>query len=295
MLKKTIFILFLTFTLNLHSWWDSSHIVIAKIAKENMSQNAKEKCDNLINFLSEYYPNTSTFETSAVWADQMMNKGISFGIKHGFAKIYDPNNEGDENAKTKYAIELESSNGTKSLNEIIKALKSPKTNKLEKALMLRFLIHIVGDMHQPLHCINYYSKEFKHGDFFGCRFYLDYSLNQKNSLHALWDSALLRDDLWLKLPLNKEGEDYLNNFKSEVTIKFPKSSFLEDEIENMDFDTWAQESFLIGKNHAYENIHPGDRPSDAYLIENRNIAYRQIALSGYRLAYILNDIFKESF
>jgi len=267
-------------------------MIIAKIAKENINKKTFLECDRLVKLLSEYYPDTSTFETSAIWADIMMNKGVNLGMKHGYAKIYDPYDVLDKIEFIKYSSQLEKTNCIKSIDEIVKALKNPLTNDLEKAIYLRYLIHLVGDLHEPLHCINYYSNEFKDGDRCGTKYLLNFSLSGKNSLHALWDSALLRDTIWVKVPLDEEGEKYLEDYKKEVIEDFPKSSFNEKDI-NLNFDLWANESYLIAVNHAYQNIKPNDIPSKDYIEENRKIAYRQIALASYRLANLLDDIFNK--
>jgi hypothetical protein len=56
-----------------------------------------------------------------------------------------------------------------------------------RAKMLRYLIHLVGDMHQPLHEISRCTPGLPHGDAGGNAFKLDYKFT---SLHWLWDEAM---------------------------------------------------------------------------------------------------------
>jgi len=55
---------------------------------------------------------------------------------------------------------------------------------------LRLLIHYVGDIHQPLHTVNRYTKSNPNGDEGGNDFQLKTKHSQINELHALWDSVI---------------------------------------------------------------------------------------------------------
>jgi hypothetical protein len=60
-----------------------------------------------------------------------------------------------------------------------------------------------------------------------------------------------------------------------------------------DFENWAQESHRLAIEYVYKNIQPGDTPSSDYLKMRDHIVHQQIALAGYRLANLLNEIFIE--
>lgn len=68
-------------------------------------------------------------------------------------------------------------------------LQHYKTNnsKLMKSLTLRLYIHIVGDMHQPLHSAALYSDRFPEGDLGGNLFPITYK--DYPQLHRLWDAG----------------------------------------------------------------------------------------------------------
>lgn len=62
-------------------------------------------------------------------------------------------------------------------------------NVFEKSMMLRYLFHVVGDIHQPLHSVQLFDdKLFPKGDSGGNLFYIDYTSNIGN-LHKFFDSA----------------------------------------------------------------------------------------------------------
>lgn len=263
-------------------------MVIAKIAEENLDEKTKKKVHELIDVLAPFYPKTSTFVTAATWADHASNSGFAPWRWHGKYLPYD-NGFLSKTKKKLIIARIEADSGITELKQAVKTLKSENATKLEKAIMLRFLIHIVGDLHQPLHCISVYSKKFPSGDRGGCRVLLD---NKKYySLHALWDSALERDYIWLKKPLDKKGEKYLEDFKNEVLSMFPEKSL--KGVNNLNFNDWANESYNMAILHAYKNVLPSSYPDQKYILSNRKIAYERIALAGFRLSKLLNEIFKD--
>jgi len=62
-------------------------------------------------------------------------------------------------------------------------------NVFEKSMMLRYLIHVVGDIHQPLHSVEFFDEvNFPKGDLGGNLFLIEYSKNISN-LHKFFDSG----------------------------------------------------------------------------------------------------------
>ncbi len=54
------------------------------------------------------------------------------------------------------------------------------------SFMLRFLVHLVGDIHMPLHNISRVNKKFPNGDHSGSKF----KLLLHSDLHTYWDNLL---------------------------------------------------------------------------------------------------------
>lgn len=79
-------------------------------------------------------------------------------------------------------------------------------------------------------------------------------------------------------------------FKTYFIENMFLQSFLP-ESKNMNYLDWSKESFQIAINVAYNGIEAGGTPSPQYLANGEHVALRQIALSGYRLAQLLNEIF----
>lgn len=60
--------------------------------------------------------------------------------------------------------------------------------EFEKSLLLRYLIHVLGDIHQPLHAASLFDERFPKGDMGGNLYKIRYTENV-NELHKLFDSG----------------------------------------------------------------------------------------------------------
>src|SRR4051794_37148479 len=64
-----------------------------------------------------------------------------------------------------------------------------RTTAEDKAVALCWILHLIGDVHQPLHCATLYSPQFERGDLGGNSFGV--KINGKEyRLHTFWDNAL---------------------------------------------------------------------------------------------------------
>lgn len=63
-------------------------------------------------------------------------------------------------------------------------------NFTENSMMLRLAVHLIGDIHQPLHCAQLYNSTFPNGDGVGTQLIVNTPKSQNISLHALWDKGV---------------------------------------------------------------------------------------------------------
>lgn len=135
-------------------------------------------------------------------------------------------------------------NSNWALHQLYATLKSTNTKKntdLMKSFTIRLLIHITGDVHQPLHSSALFSPHFPDGDQGGNLFKIKYK--SFNELHALWDSACEKygDTTNQKLPLTDQGIQYLENEANTLMSTYSRDYF-EKELKLFYFDDWIQES-----------------------------------------------------
>lgn len=78
----------------------------------------------------------------------------------------------------------------------------------ERALFARYLVHVVGDIHQPLHSVSLFNETYPSGDRGGNSLKIVLLNGTVNNLHSFWDSGAFRiqnDSWYLIRPLNAQN------------------------------------------------------------------------------------------
>jgi nuclease S1 len=145
----------------------------------------------------------------------------------------------------------------------------PEKTKRE-ALM--YLIHFVGDIHQPLHLGNAKDRG-------GNNISLSFK-GRSTNLHALWDGGLI-------YLAGKSLVQYAGDLSRRVTMR-------EAETWNLSPVTqWANESRVLALDHAYGLDDPGRGTlSKSYIERSREIIDLRLTQAGVRLAGLLNRLLK---
>jgi hypothetical protein len=285
-LITVFFVLFYTSTL--FGWWDVPHMLVCQIAKNQLDERTIHQVEEVLAYFHEDFPESSTFVTASCFPDDITTLGLSgFKVWHGVLKPYSLNNFLTDREKGCIETLINDNNLHAAIRQSVKTLKNPEAKKWERSFMMRFLLHCVADIHQPLHCVQLYSPEFPHGDLAGHRFITN-GTRYKN-LHLLWDAAFGIGDKKMVRPLSLDDETWICEQADLIEKMFPEYSMPEST--NMDYIQWSNESYLIATQIAYHDIRPYEIPSSEYLATGQRIALRQIALAGYRLAGIIKQIF----
>lgn len=160
------------------------------------------------------------------------------------------------------------------------------------AVALAWLIHLVGDIHQPLHASGRITPVDPNGDAGGTLFCIRQPTSngcEGRHLHSIWDGSVTG-----RFPkLAGETDDhFLGRVSRLIVLRHPRTQFA-GEIGQTTFREWAQASVRIAQDSAYRKPlvrnHP---PSDGYRADAFRAARPRIALAGYRLADLLNQALK---
>src|SRR5262249_19243052 len=155
-------------------------------------------------------------------------------------------------------------------------IRSNAANDDVKSYDLVWLLHLVGDVHQPLHATARFSRWSPDGDRGGNDVLLCEDPCKKN-LHSFWDQAA---GTGTGVTAIAKAADNLDEAEA-------------DEVEISDPQKWIEESFEIAKASVYKRpIGAGNGPftvTASYKASARTIAEERIALAGGRLAKLLND------
>ena len=264
-----LFCLWLPFTSM--AWNALGHKLVAQIAYSNLTPHAKRMFNYYNHALNKDYKSQSLI-SAAIWLDNLRYRNVNW-----FNSLHYENLFFTEDGTT---IPLAVGNGAVwGMMEAKQVLLRPQSSDFEKGISLRILLHVVGDIHQPLHAASRVSKRFPSGDRGGNLVGLGKNSIARN-LHTYWDKG---GGLWVsqeKLPQAK-----LALLASQIAHKYP---CIEGE-QLTDFPTWAQESHQLAITVAYK-IHEGEVPDDGYQQRTQNLSEQRIALAGCRLASLLNQI-----
>jgi osmotically-inducible protein OsmY len=291
------------------AWDDTGHKLTAYIAWEQMSPQARERAIKILlsapedSDLSVFYLQDSRsatakqrelFMITSTWADIVRNKDF----KNRYAKYhhgtwhYLDTFWREVNGKVELVPELESDkeNAIERLFVFDKMLRDSSAGDADKAIALAWILHIGGDIHQPLHDSARVTELDPKGDQGGNRFMLspkDAKGEDRVSLHWYWDSIVGRN-----IPRINDAcdSDYLPAIAQQMMKKYPFAK-MRNRLKIGKFDDWQQEGFQIASTKLYPaSLKFGEMPSESYKKQAFEIAQEQIALAGYRLGEMLNQI-----
>ncbi len=158
------------------------------------------------------------------------------------------------------------------INFLVKELKNKQLPKDKKLLYLRLLIHIVGDVHQPLHTGRL-------SDLGGNKVKVLW-FNEPTNLHSVWDEKLIDEQ---KLSYTEYTKN-INHTTAAQRAAWQKAHVSE----------WLFESYSISHKIYDEIKQPDQKLSYRYNFDHIQTVNEQLLKGGVRLAGLLNAIFSNS-
>ena len=254
-MKKSVLILFLVpFIMNqAFAWGQTGHRVVGLVAEQHLTKKARKKVEVVLqhNSLAEV----------ADWMDNIRSdEKYNFTEDWHWVTIPDG---------MKYAETQKNPNGdlVMKLEEIVAALKAHNLDQNKEEEYLKYLVHLIGDLHQPLHVGG-------KNDQGGNRVRLQW-FGQSSNLHRVWDSEMI------------EGKDLsfteLADFVGPVT---------KEQIKEWQANTipdWAQ-GMMVYRPQVYKLPEDG-KLGYVYSYENFGTVQKLLLQAGIRLAGLLNQIY----
>lgn len=271
------------------SWGAGGHMMTAQIAFDRLNPRAKAQARRLLAIPinpAAVTQRSKNFVNASHWADDLrpFPEFDSFKALHF---IDTPFSDDGTALPTVPPPDI-----VTALEENVNILKT-STDDNARAQALRFVIHFVGDIHQPLHCATRVSAAMPDGDRGGNEVKL--KIRQPNgtlkatNLHSYWDGGIGS--------FPKTGP----NFRPPPLRQIPRAAAIArrgnpstDPALNLsnptDFANWAGESNTLAKDVAYKGIRNNGTPTAAYNRMATRVARKRVAWGGYRLAALLNSI-----
>lgn len=236
-------------------WGQKGHDTVAYIAECNLSPEAKAAAEELLDGKSiVYYSNwldnashTPEYAYSKTWH----YKNVDAGVSYEDAPV---NEKGDI---------------VTALNQQISVLGDTTKSRDERALALKMVVHLLGDIHQPMH-LGHAS------DLGGNRTEVRYFKNPRN-LHSVWDSSLVESaHKWSYTEWQQQIDRASDAEKAAITaLASPEE--------------WARETLGIA-TVVYEQTPEDYNIEYDYIARWTPVIEQQFLRGGLRLASVLNGI-----
>jgi hypothetical protein len=279
----------------LFAWGDGGHMMVAWIASQKITNTTVLKeIDRLLKVPIK--PVNVTAQSKDIvqashWADDVRDlDGFAFsGDLHFIDMPFSPDH-------TPLPKNLPKPNNVvKALNTYAAILKDKKQTDAKRAEALRFIIHFVGDIHQPLHAVSRVTATNKNGDTGGNEFFLElHSSSGKTNtvkLHSYWDGGLGE--------FPKMGPNFapppvaqIPPAAKKVMTSFPDTDPNWKNGGPLGFQIWQQESTDLGKTEVYKTLVESGTPGSPYIKNGQRIAEKRVAWAGYRLAALLTELLR---
>ena len=259
MKKYLLTILLPIAALSLISWGETGHKTIAQIAENHLTPQAKNAVKNLLGNQSladvatwaDEARNQSEYRKTASW--HFLNIPLGLNFQEFVQAVKTQNTENVYTALIKCEQELTDANSSTD----------------QKVIALKFLVHFVGDLHQPMHISR---AEDKGGNTIQVR----YDAKGTN-LHSLWDSKLIEH----------QSINYVQ-LANNCDIASPKEIMLWQADDVL---KWIYESYQIS-SQLYREIEKNTNIDDEYYSLHLPIIQQRLEKAGIRLAGILNSNLK---
>ena len=256
MKKITLILAFVAicFSQSAFAWGRIGHDAIAAIAERNLTPKAKKTIEKYIGH---------SIICDASWMDQ-------FRHSRGYEKTTRWH-MGSVDAELKSTDEVRSPLGdcTAELENAIKILKNYKEyNDSTVAVNIKYVIHLVGDMHCPSH-IRYKGHNYKVKDL---KWY-----GKPTNYHKVWDSSVLEGNHGWSCTEYAQILDRATKKEQKAIVAGTPADWFEDSAKSCQvIYEWAQSGDNLGRN---------------FVNGARDLTLDQVTKAGYRLAHILNELF----
>lgn len=255
------------FALTSYAWGKKGHDVTASIAERHLTPEARALVDSLLDGRSMIY-----------WANWLDN--ASYSPQYGYTKTWHYKNV---NKGVRYE-EMDvnpAGDAVTAIKAQMETLSSPIRSAKDKELALKILIHVMGDIHQPMHMG-------RATDLGGNRIKVKF-FDRDTNLHSVWDDSLPEaahkwsytewtDQIDRLKPNQEESIIYVGEGITPGGAYIPKM-----------VDEWAKEAVVIA-DRIYECM--PEKKSIRYdeIAWSTPIIEQQLLAAGLRLAFLLNHI-----
>ncbi len=281
------------------AWGDLGHETVGEIAEQLINQDARTK--RAVQAILGVEP----YAVAAIWPDharsderfQPADGNDGFAYYHYVTIYRDPNKYTAKDARTV-------------LEKYPRVLADPRAPREAKMIALRYLIHVVGDVQQPLHVGN----EFDRG---GNSCKVNWRPNAdrtalNTNLHSVWDTELV-DYMANSIKLQRPDVKYFGYKQVAQSLMAKYQQLINLHRRDIQITNWITESKKLREEQAYPDRLPEDgrvycgartlahdealaNPTlnKEFADQRMPIVEQRLVLGGVRLAALLTQIFNST-
>ncbi|MBL51502.1 MAG: S1/P1 Nuclease [Candidatus Marinimicrobia bacterium] len=248
----SITLIFSLFSQSVYGWGKTGHRVVGKVANTYLTKNAQMQIKRILGH--------NDLSRVSTWADEIKSDP---DWKHAWNWHFCTIPDGEDYETGKYT-----GDAVEKIKEFSGVLKNLKASKEDKQVALKFLVHLIGDLHQPLHVGKGNDKG---GNDIKVKWF-----GEETNLHSIWDYHLIEHQ---KLSYTEYTEylllgiDYgdVRSWQGDTLLTYINES---KELRNQCYD-------FFDENLKWE-----------YFYKNKALLEKRLLQGGIRLSGELNRIFK---
>lgn len=267
-------------------WWETGHRVVARIAVLHLTPQARARAAAILGVPDSAESVADALAQISTWADEVRTTTKTGEWHYIDLTVQD--------RKSAFASRCENDNCAPArirlfARQLAGGPKDPQWSDLDA---LRFVVHFVGDIHQPLHAAS-------DADAGGNCELLSPAVDTARNLHALWDGGILRE-------LGNDDRKLASDLDAAIAARHRAKSWSKG-----DETAWAWESHRLAVRHVYTRLHIPVEPAvfpkgcqnapeairnfkpavdAAYVTAMQPVVNDQLSKGGLRLAALLNRV-----
>ena len=271
----------------LSAWWETGHRVVARIAAAHLTPAARTRIARILDVADTPEGVANGLATASTWADE--TKGQTHTGEWHYIDLALQDHKKDIGRRCPH-----DDCAPERIRLFATALRSREnTQRASDVESLRYIVHLVGDIHQPLHTAT-------DGDQGGNCEVLTQPVQGAKNLHALWDGGIIDAMDMNQFTLASGLQDQILEMSQHQREKLDAGSI----------DDWAWESHELAITKIYQKLHiPTEPPifphgcTDApsaitsfqpltdglYIDSMKPVIRLQLIKAGLRLAKLLNE------
>jgi len=244
---------------SLYAWGKTGHEIVAILAEQRLDREVRKEVTALLGEMS--------FVDASVWADQVRGKETA-PWHYVNIPIDEDTYDADRHCPKQQCVIAQ-------IKRFRKVLADPAAGFRKRQKALKYLIHFVADLHQPLHAGDNHDRGGNDVivEFLGRT--TDPYRKKPWNLHAVWDSGLI--DTW-----TADAQQYADRLGKDLNAlaiaRYEVGSVVD----------WAMESHRVAKEYGYQ-LSEDRRLGEEYVKASLSVVDQQLAKAGIRLAKILNE------